>query len=802
MNVGRLSAAGADARNAAASNRPATKRQPRILIVEDERIISLDLSDQLSRLGYEVAGIATSGDAALRHIANDAPDLVLMDVQIEGTIDGIETARRIPAELMIPVIYLTAHADDNLLQRARFTKPYGYVIKPVSGRELHAMLQMALERRANDLALKESQQRLQMALAASELGAWEIEQESGHILYRDHAGWSQESAPRVLAEQFRDLLATIHEEDRAAVQAAFDRVSLSNEMCEIEFRRVDAAGTTRWFRIVGRAVYVGNDRRRRIVGVARDVTGARQAAQERRDSDQNYRDLISTIKGVIWEIDRTTNRLTYVSDSVTNVLGYSAEEWLSDPTFWETHIHPDDLADAVARYQAATRAGGSYECTYRMIAQSGKVVWIHEVVAAIAGSGERPIMRGVMVDISNVKKAERDLEATALRLAESEKQLSAVLDTAPIGIVTVGGDMRIESFNLEAERIFGYSAAEMVGHTLDRLLPDRVSDRHRQHMANYLADGPSSRSMGDWRTIRGKCADGRVIPLAINISKMTIGGKSSMTAVLRDMSLVQQQEEEMHRLLKDREFAVSRAEAANKAKSSFLAVMSHELRTPLNAIIGFSEVMQRELLGPIGTAYQEYVADIHRSGDLLLRIINSILDLSRIESGKLELRIERMTLADIWADIGSTLSGAAAVKGVTLDVREGAASRPFYADRQASSHILMNLVTNAIKFTPAGGLVEVGEDTAYGAAGVTIYVRDTGRGIPQERLKDVVKPFVQVSDSHARDTGGVGLGLAICKSLADAMSAQMDIESELGRGTVIRVIFPMLIPTDRRSAAR
>src|SRR5262249_13149919 len=172
--------------------------------------------------------------------------------------------------------------------------------------------------------------------------------------------------------------------------------------------------------------------------------------------------------GVSWEIDRTTNRLTYVSDSVTNVLGYNAQEWLGDSAFWEKHIHPDDLADAVTRYRSATAAGGSYECTYRMIAAGGKVVWNHQVVAAIAGTGERPIMRGVMVDISQVKKAERDLEATALRLAESEKQLAAVLDTAPIGILTIGGDMRIESFNLEAERIFGYNAAEMVGHTLDR----------------------------------------------------------------------------------------------------------------------------------------------------------------------------------------------------------------------------------------------------------------------------------------------------------------------------------------------
>jgi signal transduction histidine kinase len=263
-----------------------------------------------------------------------------------------------------------------------------------------------------------------------------------------------------------------------------------------------------------------------------------------------------------------------------------------------------------------------------------------------------------------------------------------------------------------------------------------------------------------------------------------------MTAVLRDMSEVQQGEEELRRLLKDREFAVARAEAANKSKSSFLAVMSHELRTPLNAIIGFSEVMQREMKGPLSESYKEYVGDIHRSGDLLLSIINSILDLSRIESGKLDLHIEKANLRDIWTAIGSTLMGAAAVRGVTLTFAGPEIGRWFFADHSAVSHILMNLVSNAIKFTPPGGLVEIGEDEGEGTGDVAIYVKDTGRGIPAERLKDVVNPFVQVADSHARDTGGVGLGLAICKSLADSMSARMDISSELGKGTLVRVSFP------------
>jgi signal transduction histidine kinase len=235
--------------------------------------------------------------------------------------------------------------------------------------------------------------------------------------------------------------------------------------------------------------------------------------------------------------------------------------------------------------------------------------------------------------------------------------------------------------------------------------------------------------------------------------------------------------------------ALEAANAASRAKSSFLGVMSHELRTPLNAIIGFSEVISSQAFGPLANErYLDYVKDINQSGRNLLVLINQILDLSRIESGKHEMRMEGITLAEVWRHIGNEMGVAAAAKGIHLVLKDSAGDEGlvFAGDARATMQILSNLVSNAIKFTPEGGTVTVSTAAASDRE-IVIVVEDTGRGIPPDRLVDVLKPFVQVSDAHARDTGGVGLGLSICSSLAEAMGGRLKIESEIGKGTRVFV---------------
>lgn len=235
-----------------------------------------------------------------------------------------------------------------------------------------------------------------------------------------------------------------------------------------------------------------------------------------------------------------------------------------------------------------------------------------------------------------------------------------------------------------------------------------------------------------------------------------------------------------------------RAEAANIAKSRFLATMSHELRTPLNAILGFSEVMQAQVLGPIESPqYREYVGHIHSSGRHLLHLINEILDLTRIEAGLYDLNETGLRLKDVVDDCCRLLHLKAQSKDlhVRIDVAEGLPS--VWADERAVRQILLNLMSNAIKFTPRGGHIVISLTRSPGrGGGQVLAVRDDGPGIPADELPKVLQPFGQGSLAYETAEGGTGLGLSIVKSLVDLHGGRFSLTSELGKGTTASVEFP------------
>ena len=236
--------------------------------------------------------------------------------------------------------------------------------------------------------------------------------------------------------------------------------------------------------------------------------------------------------------------------------------------------------------------------------------------------------------------------------------------------------------------------------------------------------------------------------------------------------------------------ARQQAEEASLSKTRFLANMSHELRTPLNAIIGFAEVIQKQLMGPLGNArYAEYVDDILSSGQHLLSLINNILDMSKIESGSWRIQPEMTDPVEIMEASLRTFRERAEGRGVFMAMAVDARLFEGFVDRQALRQILLNLISNAVKFTPAGGRIEVGaaplQDGAFG-----IWVTDTGIGIAQENIPVVLAPFGQVENDLTRQYEGTGLGLPLVKSLVEMHGGRFEIHSTLGEGTTIRAEFP------------
>jgi two-component system, cell cycle sensor histidine kinase PleC len=240
----------------------------------------------------------------------------------------------------------------------------------------------------------------------------------------------------------------------------------------------------------------------------------------------------------------------------------------------------------------------------------------------------------------------------------------------------------------------------------------------------------------------------------------------------------------------------TRAEEANQAKSKFLANMSHELRTPLNAIIGFSEIMESAMFGPLGTdKYREYCCDIHQSGQYLLDVINDILDMSKIEAGRIRLDPASLELEPFLNDAMRVVSGRADDKRLQVTARIGRGIR-LTADHRLLKQIVLNLLSNAVKFTPEGGRITIRARAAGGCVGIAI--ADTGIGIPEDALARLGRPFEQVESQLTKSHQGSGLGLAIAKSLTELHHGTMRIRSTPGRGTMVL----LRLPLDRRAAQR
>jgi signal transduction histidine kinase len=237
------------------------------------------------------------------------------------------------------------------------------------------------------------------------------------------------------------------------------------------------------------------------------------------------------------------------------------------------------------------------------------------------------------------------------------------------------------------------------------------------------------------------------------------------------------------------------AEAANRAKAAFLASMSHELRTPLQAALGFAQLMRSGLYGPVTNEQAEVLGRVERSQTHLARLIDDILDFARLEAGRVRISLGSVVVAEVFDDLAPILEPEAEAKRITLEVAAPPKQVAARADRHRLQQILINLVGNAIKFTPEGGRIMV--DAFDDDARVLIRVADSGLGIPADRLQSIFEPFVQVDSELTRRASGAGLGLAISRDLARMMGGELTVQSEIGKGSMFSVSLPVADEADR-----
>lgn len=361
---------------------------------------------------------------------------------------------------------------------------------------------------------------------------------------------------------------------------------------------------------------------------------------------------------------------------------------------------------------------------------------------------------------------------------DSRSRLRAILDTAVDGIITIDSRGLIKSFNHSAERLFGWSAAEVTGKNIKMLMPEPDQSKHDSYLRNYRTTG-DPKIIGTGREVMGLRKNGSLLPMRLAVGRVELPGELLFVGFVTDIS-------DRHALEASLREAAERAEQATATKSSFLANMSHEIRTPMNSIIGFTELLLRDDLTP---AQRSHLNTIRQSSRSLLRLINDILDTTKMEKGRLELEQTTFSLKGLAMQIESSLRLGAQAKHLVLATHYPAGMPEHYlGDPLRLLQILTNLVGNAIKFTESGTV-----DVVFSREQdmVHVQVRDSGIGMTPQQIEAIFTPFTQADASISRRFGGTGLGTSIARQLAELMGGRIEVESLFGQGSTFHVWLPL-----------
>ena len=500
-------------------------------------------------------------------------------------------------------------------------------------------------------------------------------------------------------------------------------------------------------------------------------------------SEERFRLAVEAARCGIWEWDLEQNKV-FMSDVTGMILGWGGGGVAS----------AQEVLDRIAvEHREAVRQGllsaareGQFDVSFQAPGQRGDLVWVDargQGYGESATGGFKRII-GVAFDVTEERLAQSRAEAAEDRLRDAIESVSeAFVLWDRYGRLLMCNRAYATVFSLDPRLLKVGALREGV----ERFAQLAIK---QTHPAPSGAKDVFEAELRDGRWIQVSerpTAEGGMVITAADITAV----KQKEAALKRAVDGLERSQDELAELARKYEVEKIRAEGANKAKSEFLANMSHELRTPLNAINGFSEVMMAELFGPVGDKrYAEYVRDIHSSGEHLLSVINDILDMSKIEAGKMSMRFEQLDLHDVVDDAVRLVKGRADEAGLRLSAdMDGLPA--IEADFRALKQVLLNLLSNAVKFTPRGGAVRVwgredmGDD---GVQRVQVNVQDTGIGISREDLARLASPFEQVESQHAKTQQGTGLGLALSKALIGLHDGTLDIQSEPGKGTIVSFV--------------
>jgi PAS domain S-box-containing protein len=635
----------------------------------------------------------------------------------------------------------------------------------------------------------------------------------------------------------------LYPDDQSLLYEEFARGCRTGGPFHAECRLIARDGRIVWVRGEARLIKDELGRPLFLQGVAFDITESKQAEavllrEAVTTTEQRYRNLVEQLGAIFWEAEVDKPGFTFVSRGAEQILGFSSDRWIAEPDFWLSRVHPDDKAGALEAWtHARSRSGGTAEFEFRAITAKGETLWLHEKAYVYQPPAGEPRLIGTIFDITARKEAEEILRLSAARLETetrigrtlhrigselaSELTLERVVQLATDEATALTGaqfgaffynvvDEQGEAYTLYAlsgvpreafakfpmprnTAIFGPTFNGTAIVRLDDVTKDPRYGKNAPHYGmpkghlpvhSYLAVPVTSRS--------GEVLGGMFFGHA-TVGKFTqehqdlAAGIAGWTALAIDNARLYSAAESARQ---SAEKAKQAAESANRAKDEFLATMSHELRTPLNAVLGWIQILR----SGAGTASNRdrALATIERNARAQAQIIDDLLDVSRIVTGKLALNIGPVDIVSVVEAALEAIQLPVSAKPLTLRKQIADVPAPVSGDADRLRQVFTNLLTNAVKFTPAGGRIDVTVAVQQGR--VQVRVADSGQGIEPEFLTHVFDRFWQRDSSTARVHGGLGLGLAIVRHLVEMHGGAVSAESPgVGLGAAFTVELPLSV---------